>query len=105
MMRIGCGAAFSTRTKPRRPSRGYRRDNPGPRRSATIAVVAPSHPPDPHRPADLLVRSRRILTSSGWLDGAVHVQDGKIVALTAAGNPNEAPGSTPARVLDLGDKV
>ena len=50
--------------------------------------------PPPH---DLVLRSRRILTDGGWLDGAVAVRDGRIVALLGAAEA--APG---AQVLDVG---
>jgi dihydroorotase (multifunctional complex type) len=55
--------------------------------------------------ADLVVRSRRILTTDGWFDGAVHVLDGRISALKTEGPAGAGPSVDAARVLDVGDKV
>ena len=48
---------------------------------------------------DLVVRSRRILTESGWLDGAIGVADERIVSLGPASEVAAAH-----RVIDAGDK-
>jgi dihydroorotase len=48
---------------------------------------------------DLIVRSRRILTETGWLDGAIGVADERIVSLGPAGELTDA-----RRVIDAGDK-
>jgi dihydroorotase len=48
---------------------------------------------------DLLVRSRRILTEQGWLDGGVCVGGERIVALAPA---DRLP--TAARIVDVGEK-
>ncbi len=51
-------------------------------------------------PVDLIVRSRRILTPGGYLDGAIAVRDEKIVALLPADEPVQA-----ARTIDVGGKT
>ena len=48
---------------------------------------------------DLVVRSRRILTETGWLDGAIGVADERIVSLGPASELTAA-----RRVIDAGDK-
>ena len=70
--------------------------------------MAPSSPPVQRGPVDLVVRSRRILTAGGWLDGVIEVRDGRIAALRAAAgapDPGEPgapePGGAP-RVIDAG---
>lgn len=52
-----------------------------------------------HPAVDLLVRSRRILAEGGWLDGAVAVQDERIVALPPRGQ--EPPAR---RTIEAGDQ-
>lgn len=47
---------------------------------------------------DLVIRSTRIFTDSGWVDGAVAVRDGKVAAIVGATEP--AP--TASRVVDAG---
>jgi dihydroorotase len=49
-------------------------------------------------PVDLVVRSRKILTASGWLDGAVAIRGEKIVALVPATEDVSA-----SRVIDAGE--
>ena len=50
---------------------------------------------------DLLVRSRRILTTDGWLDGAIAVSGEQVAALHPASS--ELPDAR--RILDLDDKI
>lgn len=52
---------------------------------------------------DLVVRSRRILTPGGWIDGRVEVRDGRISAVAAGAG--DAPGGAPAPVIDAGDRL
>lgn len=51
---------------------------------------------------DLVVRSRRILADSGWMDGAIAVRDGRIAALVS---PSVADTLEADRVVDAGDDV
>jgi dihydroorotase (multifunctional complex type) len=51
----------------------------------------------------LALRSRRVLTASGWIEGLIRIADGRITALTAADFPIETARSSPPRVLDLGN--
>jgi dihydroorotase len=50
-------------------------------------------------PAQLTVRSRRILTTDGWRDGVIVVRDGRVAEIGA-------PGTDPAadRAIDAGDR-
>lgn len=52
-----------------------------------------------NQPADLVIRSRRILTAAGWLDGAIAVRNERIVGLYPAG---ERVGA--ADQIEVGDK-
>jgi len=69
------------------------------------ATVSTQHAPLPA--ADLIVRSRRILSPTGWIEGAVVVRDGRISALTGAGSPPDSFGATDpsSRVIDVGDRL
>jgi dihydroorotase len=51
-------------------------------------------------PVDLLVRSRRILTSKGWFDGAIAVRAGKVVGLL--GSEAEPPAD---ELIDVSHRV
>jgi allantoinase len=64
--------------------------------------MPPSHP-DPHPspgPAELILRSRRVVEGGGMGPAAVHVRDGVITAVTAW---EDVPAATPR--IDVGDAV
>jgi dihydroorotase len=52
------------------------------------------------RPADLTIRSRRILTPAGWRDGVIVVRDGQVAAIVDSGDEPAA-----ARAVDARDRV
>lgn len=54
------------------------------------------------RKFDLVVRSEQILTQSGYMDGAIAVRDGRIVALV---DPSEAGSLQADRVIDVASNV
>jgi dihydroorotase (multifunctional complex type) len=51
---------------------------------------------------DLVIRSRRILTAAGWLDGRIEVDGGRIAALVPAG---AASADRAGRTIDAADLV
>jgi dihydroorotase len=51
------------------------------------------------KPVDLVVRSRRILTASGWLDGSIAIRGERIVGLLPAGEEVASD-----ELIDVGDK-
>ncbi len=62
--------------------------------------MRPDHVSDaPASPFDLVVRSRRIMTPAGYLDGAVAVRGEKIAALVPADEPVQT-----LKTIDVGDK-
>lgn len=55
---------------------------------------------DPTPPLDLAVRSHRILTDAGWLDGWLGIRGGRVVRLGEA-----SVGAAAAEVLDVGARL
>jgi dihydroorotase (multifunctional complex type) len=56
-------------------------------------------------PVDLVLRSSRILTAGGWLDGAIDVRDGRVQRLAAGESLTAAGIGAAPRVLDVGDRL
>ncbi len=56
------------------------------------------------QPVDLIVRSRRILTTNGWLDGAIEIRGGWISA-TATPDPSTPVQHPTARTIDVGNHL
>ena len=56
---------------------------------------------------DVVVRSRRILTAEGWLDGTIAIERGRVAALAPASEPNRGPSASPGaiRAIDVGSRL
>jgi dihydroorotase len=60
----------------------------------------PDRTQSPSSPPDLAVRSRRILTTGGWLDGTIEIRGGRIAALHRGEPPVQAE-----RIVDATDRT